>query len=510
MKKLIINKNDDPSIVVEKILESNEKDIVLVIPKSSKISNSVANFHLIKREAEADSKNLLIESVDDEALALAKAAKLPGINPFLSMHKKSMSDIIAQEPTVAKQIVLEKDDVAEVDFTAKDKLNKPKLFLPKIGHMKGLIAAVAIIIPVFTIAAITTAPRVSVSLNVEEYPWQFEEKVSVISGVEKNDLTANTIAGEVFTEKKNLTLEFNTSGEKKVEKKATGMIKIYNAFSSTSQPLVATTRLLTPDGKLFRLVDNITVPGANIVDGEIAPSSIDAKVIADKPGAEYNIGPVERFSIPGFQGTSKYKAFYGASLSNMAGGFIGVISFPTDEDAKKAKAKVEKQLAENLKAFSSNSIPENFIVLSDASKITINKIEIVEDINKEGKFSVYGEGQLKTIAFPKISFLELLQKKASDQIGFSVSLEENKLLFNNISTNIDSNSIFFNVDWNGVATRLIDDETIKQAIKGKNSADLKNYITSLDGVASAKISFWPFWVKKSPDNTSKINIEIVK
>jgi len=194
----------------------------------------------------------------------------------------------------------------------------------------------------------------------------------------------------------------------------------------------------------------------------------------------------------------------------MAGGFIGVISFPTDEDAKKAKAKVEKQLAENLKAFSSNSIPENFIVLSDASKITINKIEIVEDINKEGKFSVYGEGQLKTIAFPKISFLELLQKKASDQIGFSVSLEENKLLFNNISTNIDSNSIFFNVDWNGVATRLIDDETIKQAIKGKNSADLKNYITSLDGVASAKISFWPFWVKKSPDNTSKINIEIVK
>ena len=521
MKKLFINKNDDPALVVEKILESKEKDVVLVIPKSSKVSSSVANFHLIKREAEADTKNLLIESVDDEALALAKAAKLPGINPFLSMHKKSMSDIVM--PINANNDELDKDDDEEdeeestleieneVDFTQKDKVRKKKkLFLPKVGHMKGLIAAIAVIIPIFAFAALTTAPRVTVSLNVEEYPWQYEDNVEVVAGADKSNLTANVIAGELFTEKKNITLSFDTTGEKKIEKKATGVVSIYNAFSSKSQPLVATTRLLTPDGKLFRLTDNITVPGAKIVDGEIEPSSIEAKVIADNPGDEYNIGPVERFSIPGFQGTSKYKGFYGASSSNMDGGFVGVVSFPTDEDADKAKTETEDKLQETLEAFSSNNVPEGFVVLSDASRVSIDKIEIVENLEEKGKFSVYGEGKLETIAFPKKSFDSLLENEASSQIGFSVALEEDRVSFNDVVSDIESGTLSFKASWNGVATRFIDNSSIKEEIKGKDSDDLKNYITSLDGVASAKISFWPFWVKKSPENISKINIETGK
>ena len=83
MKKIFIGKNDEPAHVVENILSETEKSIILVIPKFSKVSDSVANFHLLKREAEADGKNLLIESIDDNTLALASAAGIPGVNPFL-------------------------------------------------------------------------------------------------------------------------------------------------------------------------------------------------------------------------------------------------------------------------------------------------------------------------------------------------------------------------------------------------------------------------------------------
>ena len=101
--------------------------------------------------------------------------------------------------------------------------------------------------------------------------------------------------------------------------KASGTITAFNEYGSEPQLLVASTRFLSSNGKIFRTTKDVYIPGANIIDDEIIPSSIDVEVVANYLGAEYNIGQSD-FTIPGFKGTVKYAGFYGKSDTAMSGG----------------------------------------------------------------------------------------------------------------------------------------------------------------------------------------------
>jgi len=524
MKKIFINKNDDPALVVENILKETERDLVLVIPKFSKVSDSVSNFHLIKREAEADQKNLLVESVDDDALALAQAAKIPGLNPFLSARKKSMSDIIPPAPeeetsleaTSVKFAKSSKSHKSEGDIEGSDSLNevevdfayptsrssKFKFRLPRRSKSLAFIVGFIVLIPVAFSVASSFVPGVTVSLNVKNYDWEWQSPV-IASVAGSGDLPA-----EIFTETKNITIKASASGQKEVARKAGGTINIYNAYSSRPQPLVATTRLLTPDGKLFRLVEQVTVPGAKIEKGEVIPSSITAKVISDQPGEEYNIGPVGRFSIPGFQGSSKYQSFYADSSESMSGGFIGTISFATDEDITKAKDNLTKTLEDNLTALSLASLPADFISDSFAKDFSITKIEINSEADSNGNFSAFGEAELKIIAFPKTNLLNLIKSSASAEFGFPVSIQESNLELNEVEADFTNQTLSFTPSFSGVLIRDLNSSSLSEKIANLSSVELKDFVVSLAGVDGAKISFWPFWVDSTPSNPSRIKIKL--
>lgn len=117
-------------------------------------------------------------------------------------------------------------------------------------------------------------------------------------------------------------LQNQISEEPWIEKsgtKASGTITAFNEYGSESQLLIASTRFLSSNGKIFRTTKDIYIPGANIIDDEIIPSSIDVEVMADYWGSEYNIGPSD-FTIPGFKGTVKYVSLYGKSDTAMSGG----------------------------------------------------------------------------------------------------------------------------------------------------------------------------------------------
>ena len=101
--------------------------------------------------------------------------------------------------------------------------------------------------------------------------------------------------------------------------RAHGIITVYNQYSPEPQLIIASTRFESPDGKMFRTQEKIMVPGAQSNDVRTIPGTIDVEVMTDYHGAEYNIGP-SNFAIPGFEGTDKYKLFYGLSNAAMTGG----------------------------------------------------------------------------------------------------------------------------------------------------------------------------------------------
>ena len=102
---------------------------------------------------------------------------------------------------------------------------------------------------------------------------------------------------------------------------------------------MATTRFATSDGKIFRLASTVTVPGATVVNGQITPSTISAPIIADQPGPDYNVGPVARLTVPGFQkDAARYSGFYGTIASSTSGGYIGKKAVPTAADVVAARS----------------------------------------------------------------------------------------------------------------------------------------------------------------------------
>lgn len=98
---------------------------------------------------------------------------------------------------------------------------------------------------------------------------------------------------------------------------AQGPVRIVNG-SSSSILLVKTTRLLTADGKLFRLASDVSVPA----NGQIAVGAY-----ADQLGAAFAIGPT-RFSIPGLSAIQQTQ-IYAVSDASFALAQPLIVTAPT-------------------------------------------------------------------------------------------------------------------------------------------------------------------------------------
>ncbi len=559
MKKININKSDEAALIVEKIIESDLDEIILIIPRFSQLGESLSNFHLLKREADAIGKKLLIESVDNHVIELAELAGIEAINPFFVKNKRQFSDIIPKkERAVPGKISGKRDKSVDSfretadreagldnrgDFFKKlssnlslDEFEKKQSNINKKERVEAVeeeresdrgierleekesifkkipikTIIVTLILGAAVFGAITILPKVDLKLVSKKTEWSYNDSVITQLSV-KADYKIATIPNQKSTSSKNLDMKFPATGKKQVSEKATGKITVYNSYSSSAQTLVKDTRFLSPDGKIFKLAKQIIVPGAEISEGKIIPSSIGADVIAEKAGEEYNIGPVKLFQIPGFKGTPKYAAFYAESKSDMTGGFIGELSYPTDSDIAAAKKKIKETLESSLKTELYSKISSDFKIIEGSSSFTILKEDIKKDVDKDGNFSIFSEAQLTIISFKESDLIDIFSQRAEAEIGESYAIKNYDLSYGIARMDVVSGRLSFPVTFKAVLSYKIDIEKIKSEIAGMQDIKLRETIFSLPGIDMESqniVSFWPFWVKTVPKNLNKINIVV--
>jgi hypothetical protein len=317
------------------------------------------------------------------------------------------------------------------------------------------------------------------------------------------------VAAELFSQDKNITQFYDDTGKSNVSQKATGVIKIFNAYSSAPQELVATTRFVTPDGKIYRLNNTIVVPGAQVVGGKITPSSISAPVTADKAGDSYNIGPVSHFSIPGFSGTAKYNGFYGSSDQPMTGGFIGIKQVPTANDIAAAKQSITSALSSILNPnLFLNQLPSGFKIIDGASTTTVDKIIVSPDTNSQGQFNVFAQGTVKVLGFQENDIKSIFSSIWQNITGYPTVARDLTLNYKLIKADFKNNQLDFQVNASATLVSAISADDFRNQITGKSEDDLRSLILGLPGVDKANISFWPFWVHGVPKNKNWVNIKI--
>lgn len=551
MKKLFIEKNEPVPSVVERIIEEGDMEIVLVIPKESQVGSSAANFRLLKREAQAAGKHLLVESVDDSVLALASSAEIDAAHPlFKPEGAPSISDIVPAKtksvalpsvkgkvlkPTVRAETKNEPiEDLEKVEQEIRETpaviKRSPSVFEmnPKpvsrvIGSVSGMgdmfkgrtiltrtiIGALALVLLLSGagFASARLLGKAEVTLTFKKTPWEYRGNFIAGKSFTTGDIEKGTLPAEVFKETKNLVQTFPATGKANVSQKAKTRILIWNAYNTEPQTLVATTRFLTPDGKMFRLDDRVTVPGATTKDGKLVPTSVEADVTADKPGPAYNVGPIEHLTIPGFQGTPRYEKFYGTMPQAATGGFIGERATPTAKDIDDAKIKMDGILTEALKAAFLATQPSDFVIPQGAMSVKVNKLSVNTNTDENGSFSIFGEASMQAIGFKEGTLKELLvaaaHKDAPNSIFKDISFD-----YTQVKSNFTTGQVAFTLAVTATLTPSFSPDDFKQSIAGKSVREANPIVKRLPDLISAKISLTPRWARSIPSNPSKVTVTV--
>jgi hypothetical protein len=314
-------------------------------------------------------------------------------------------------------------------------------------------------------------------------------KIILIPNILKNKIEANihgaNAAGEnasdisvrLLDENQEISLTYEVKGKSASSgKRASGSVVIYNEYNSSSQPLVATTRLQTADGKIFRLVKNVVVPGMTEIDGSSKPGAIEVEVVADQAGSDFNIDPTD-FKIPGFADGPKFDKFYAKSSKAFSGGSSegessDAAKIVTQQDIDNAKTKAEAALKEKIDTAIAEKLGKNEVVLPQAKKITITKNVVNAKVGDAiSSIECSAAASVKAFAFSESDVEKILEQKSSDMKDqFQKAKREiTKIEYGSVDPNFENSTLELKIHGEMTVTPDIDDEKIKKELAGKNS-----------------------------------------
>ena len=514
MKKIYIEKSDAVSSVIERAIAADDKELILYIPRFSKFASSPNNLRLLARELGALNKKFEIESVDEDILQIAKSLDIKSSNPFFKKGKKQVSDILLPRTnSMVNEIPVEvgPDERAEELKAPKRERNYHTPSLKERLIKVGVI--LAIIMVVFGAAVIL--PRAHITVALDKINWDFSGSVLASSNIKTPTFASGQfkVGGVVLDKTKNMTKAYPATGSKNVSTKASGTITIFNAYSSDPQPLVLNTRFSSPEGKIFRILKGITIPGAKIVDNKIVPSTIDVTVVADAPGEAYNIAP-GRFRIPGFQGSPRYEGFYAESSVPMKGGFVGVAKVPTDSDLKSAKDDIRKSLENILRSETLLGIPEGIEVIDGATKFVIVKEAVDEIADSSGNFGITLNATLRLLGFNKSDLIAVMRSEVANKNPLrangtnSLIIKESASDFGEPRIDFDKGEMSVALKFRSIWVHEFSVDDFKDSIKGHNKTDLGVATGGASGIKSVRVELWPFWVRSIPSKTNKIRVDV--
>ena len=350
-----------------------------------------------------------------------------------------------------------------------------------------LTVLLALIVVYFSLSKATVTLVPNEMLTAKE----FSVKIPVTTATSSPALLTATVEEQEL----DVVQSYEVENFRTEEGKARGTVTIINK-NNQNQVLIATTRFLSPDGLLFRLTNQVSIPAG----GETA-----TEIQADEIGSKYDISPAH-FSIPGLN-ESLQKKIYGITKEPMTGGLKIIGTLTSDEIIKAQKKNIEsldQQVAQKLNLES-----------NDEKIVLIQKEIVSEDTsNKEGdeieKFTITLKVKVKIITVDKeklLSWAKEQYKKDLDDTNEIINYDLDKFTY----TLTDTASTFITMGTSLPAYILgtLDIANFdKKKLYGLDDNGLKTFFTQYDNVKDVEVEFWPFWVRSVPSMQDHIEIKI--
>ncbi|OGL59871.1 hypothetical protein A3H10_03305 [Candidatus Uhrbacteria bacterium RIFCSPLOWO2_12_FULL_46_10] len=282
-----------------------------------------------------------------------------------------------------------------------------------------------------------------------------------------------------------------TGGGERVGK-AGGVVTLRNE-TDRPQPLVATTRLLTPEGVLFRLKEGVYVP---------ARGTVTATAEADKEGKDGEIGPA-RFIIPGLSPSLQLYIYATSEVGMIRGGALA--KTVTEQDLETARQTLRQKLLERTR--------QSFAAQVGEDKITPQ--DFITDIIEEKSSAKTGEAASSFTLETRIKIIGVVFDKQEmiKQAIKDISSQNSGVSTDNIRYTIDNfNSIERTASLSGraVIKSVLDKQSSIFAVDnftGWTVEGVKSFLDKYEGIENVEVQISPYWQRHLPRIPSRIKVE---
>ena len=349
---------------------------------------------------------------------------------------------------------------------------------------------ISFVIAVLAVASLVlyySLARATITLEVAPDSMVMETILELKQYSEAGEVTGTIIETEV-TQKKN----FSASPSGELEDKASGYATIISTHSA-AQTLIATTRLLSPQGVLFRLKETVTVPA----NGKLE----NVPVAADQAGEASAISPT-RFTIPGLR-PALQQVIYAESTEPMRrlpkSGSTEITPIDLDQARKSlADILVPQALAKLREQLPSDRRELNVVYRHETTKAESD----VPAGSKNSQFNYTVTVKVTAVFYDQDELREhaLTKLQADLSSGRKIlNLEPESLAVNIDSVAGDLTSSLLKVKF--LAQVIITDPDLvfpRRDLLGRSEEEVQNYFSGIPGVKNVTVDLWPFWVKSIP------------
>lgn len=542
-----VDVDDEITAVIDKINEADAKVVALVLPKRATVFQSIVNMKLLKRRAEQAGKHLVLITSEASLMPLAGMAgvyiaatlqskpEVPAATGSPDDSGEDDNEAVALDggevaPAAGAKPANLPDDVEELDMAAPANASKPapamaamaaggaaanktgeavkgkdkKLKVPDfLRFRKKLIFAglglVALIVLWYFAFFVMPAAQITVKTKTADISTSTE--ITLDTAATEVDTNERTVPAKMEQQKKDQTQQTPATGQDNKGNKATGQVRLTNCSKSGDGVTIPAGSGVSANGMTFLTQASVTL-GSSSFDFQqncksTGDSSATVNVVAQKPGASYNLAASD-FAVAGISSVEA------KSNDPMTGGTDNIVKVVQQSDIDAAKAKIEssdekdsisKELQSSLKDAGYEPIT-NSLHIDAADVVASTKVgEEAEAVTVSQSTTYYLYGAKKD-DLRKIIESEVKDKIDKDkQSIIDDGLDDAKFSFG--ETNKTPQVKATMIDTATAGPKLDLDKT-KQAIVGKKSNEIKTIIKANPGVEDVTVKYSPFWVNKAP------------
>ncbi len=343
--------------------------------------------------------------------------------------------------------------------------------------------------------------RARVLISVKSDTTSAQATVEVSQSPEQGQLRGRVVKGN-FDKMQEFGVKERDTTEIAQDVEVSGTVKVTNNYSR-QQTLIKNTRLLTADGRLYRLDKTI------VLDPK---ESIMATAKSDQKGRQYVMAPGTKLSIPGLW-IDLQKWIYAEAVSGFTGGQLSsgkvVSQLDVSESQKALEDAVYEQAVKTLTAEAGVSSDWKAYF----TKKVIEKKSNVTPGQSSDNFLASVKLEVTGVFFPKSDMEALVRQKLRERLPDGRDL-----------INFDSNAITYNLEQVDASLQRARFSVSSQALSrltdkspalstdvfaGLSADEAKKKLSAIDGVQDVQIEIHPSWIGKVPSNPSHIEV-IVK